>query len=433
MPQQHQQTSIMYPPRWQVRSGHQRRVADWLRVGLFAILGVIGWGSGSVSALAIDYFALGDSVASGYGLDDDGSTCRRSMLAYPWQVVMQLQETFIVEQFALLACSGATTESLDSQVSGTLSRLAQRPTLVTLTIGANDFGWSDLFPFVQNLCTPDDETFETWVASLAHVVEENLITQLGRLLAYPQVEVILTDYYNPTNMSGAFWELIHPRCVLVDVYERSEHVVHTLNATITHAWQRFGSPPYVQVASVHASFHGHEAPRPWCGALPPEVQETWVQYPTDPESNATSAGGDCFHPNGKGAERYGETVTARVPPDLALPLRVQVNDASLAPGESLTLTATVTPETTPLVVDLYIALQGPDQSLRFLQVDGSLTAEPRPLLNAWSVMPFRAELFRYAFTGVEVPGSYRWLAAFTEPGTGMVVGTIAQAPFTFDP
>ena len=99
-------------------------------------------------------------------------------------------------------------------------------------------------------------------------VEENLAGQLSRLLVYPQVEVILTDYYNPTNASGAFWEVVNLRCLLVDVYDRSEHVVHTLNAAITQAWHRLGSPSSVQVATVHDAFHGHEAPRPWCGTAP---------------------------------------------------------------------------------------------------------------------------------------------------------------------
>jgi hypothetical protein len=226
---------------------------------------------------------------------------------------------------------------------------------------------------------------------------------------------------------------VHPRCLFVNVYERSEHVVHALNAAIMQAWQRLGSPPYVRVATVHDAFRGHESPRPWCGTAPPDVAETWLQYPTDPDSNATAVGGDCFHPNRMGAERYAEAVTALVPPDLTLPLRLQVNDGSLAPGDPLTLTVTVTPEAVPPVVDLYVALQLPDQSLWFLQEDGSLTPELRPLLSTWPAMPFRAELFHYTFTGVELPGSYLWLAAFTEPGTGTIVGTIAQAPFTFTP
>jgi lysophospholipase L1-like esterase len=355
------------------------------------------------------------------------------MLGYPWLLYARLQETFVVEQFALLACSGATTETLDSQVTEALSRLSAHPTLLTLTVGANDFGWTDVFAFAQNLCTPDDGAFHAWLEGIAQTVEDNLVGQLGRLQAFPQVEVILTDYYNPTNTSGAFWERVHARCLFVNVYDRSEDVVHTLNAAIIQAWQRLGSPPYVQVATVHAAFHGHESPRPWCGTAPPDVDETWIQYPTDPDSNSTPVGGDCFHANRAGAEQFAEAVMGLVPPDLGLPLRLLVNDSSLAPGETLTLTVTTTPEFTPMVVDLYVALQLSDQSLWFLHGDGSLTPEIQPYLSQWPVVPSRAELFHYTFTGSEPPGDYRWLAAFTEPGTGAIVGTVAQAPFTFNP
>jgi lysophospholipase L1-like esterase len=419
--------------RWKGAMGRRTWVA---RVALLSLLGLwrsLGWGPGAVSALPIDYFALGDSVASGYGLADDETVCHQSMLAYPWQLYGRLQDTFLVHQFDLLACSGTTTGTLDGQVSEVLSRLSTHPTLVTLTVGANDFGWSDVLAFAQNLCTPNDEVFDAWVAGIAQTVEDNLVGQLGRLLAYPQVEVILTDYYNPTNPSGAFWERIHPRCLLVNVYERSEAVVQALNAAITHTWQRVGSPSFVQVATVHDAFHGHEAPRPWCGTAPPDVDETWIQYPTDPDSNATPAGGDCFHANHAGAEQFAEAVTGLVPPDLALPLRLLVNDSSLVPGETLTLTVTILPDSTPMVVDLYVALQLPDQSIWFLQADGSFTPEMQAYVGQWPVAPFRAELFHYTFTGSEPPGDYRWLAVFTEAGTGTMVGAMAQAPFTFSP
>jgi lysophospholipase L1-like esterase len=404
-----------------------------------ALLSLIGfWGSlgstpGAVSALPIDYFALGDSVASGLGLADDETACRQSMLAYPWLLYERLQETFVVQQFNHLACSGTTTGSLDRQVSEVLSRLSAHPTLLTLTVGANDFGWSNVFAFAQNLCTPEDEVFDVWIEGVAQMVEDNLVGQLGRLLAYPQVEVILTDYYNPTNTSGAFWERVHPRCLFINVHDRSEDIVHVLNAAIMQAWQRMGSPPFVQVATVHDAFRGHESPRPWCGTAPPDVNETWIQYPTDPDSNATPVGGACFHPNRAGARQFAEAVTRLVPPDLGLPLRLLVNDSSLAPGETLALTVTITPESTPRVVDLYVALQLPDQSVWFLRGDGSFTSEIQPYLSQWPVTPSRAELFRYMLTGAEPSGDYVWLAAFVEAETGMIVGSIAQAPFTFSP
>jgi lysophospholipase L1-like esterase len=392
-----------------------------------------GWRTGFIEALPIEYFAVGDSVASGYGLAGDATACHRSNLAYPWLVVEHLQATFTVQQFDLLACSGTTTETLDRQISQVLSRLSGSPTLLTLTAGANDFAWSELFTFAQNLCIQNDEAFHAWVGSIAQTVEDNLVGQLGRVLAYPQVEVILTDYYNPTNPSGAFWELVHPRCLFVDVYDRSEAVVHALNAAITQAWQRVGSPSFVQVARVHDAFHGHEAPRPWCGTEPPEIEETWIQYPTDSDSNATPVGGDCFHPNHAGAEQFAEAVTALVPPDLGLPVRLRVNDSSLTPGETLVLTLTIVPESIPQVVDLYVALQPPDESLWFLQADGTITPQVQPYLRRWTVVQFRAELLRYSFTGAELPGQYRWLTAFTEAGSETVVGTVAETSFTFLP
>ena len=189
----------------------------------------------------------------------------------------------------------------------------------------------------------------------------------------------------------------------------------------------------MQVATVHDAFRGHEAPRPWCGTAPPDVEETWIQYPTDPNSNATPVGGDCFHANRAGAAEFAAAVMGLVPPDLGLPLRLQVNDASLAPAEALTLTVTTMPESTPMVVDLYVALQLPDQRVWFLHGDGSLTPAIAPYRSQWPVVPFRAEPFRYTFAGAEPPGTYVWLAAFINPRTGMIVGTIAQTPFTFSP
>jgi hypothetical protein len=99
----------------------------------------------------------------------------------------------------------------------------------------------------------------------------------------------------------------------------------------------------------------------------------------------------------------------------------------------MTLTTVTTPGSTPQVVDLYVALQLPDQTLRFLQADGGLTPEVRPLVASWTVASFLGEPFRYMFTGGEPVGDYRWLAVFTEPGTGTIIEPVAQVPFAFSP
>ena len=54
--------------RWREAIDRSIRVA-WL--SLFGLWMSLGWGRGAGIALPIDYFALGDSVASGYGLADE--------------------------------------------------------------------------------------------------------------------------------------------------------------------------------------------------------------------------------------------------------------------------------------------------------------------------------------------------------------------------
>ena len=71
-----------------------------------------------------------------------------------------------MHHFDLLACSGPTTATLERQVSEVLSRLTARPTLRTLTVGANDCGWSDVLAFAPHLCTPDDQTFHAWLEGI---------------------------------------------------------------------------------------------------------------------------------------------------------------------------------------------------------------------------------------------------------------------------
>ena len=48
------------------------------------------------------------------------------------------------------------------------------------------------------------------------------------------------------------------------------------------------------------------------------------------------------------------------------------------------------------------------------------------------MVPFTGEIFRPTLSGCELGGRYRWLAAFTEPGTLTVLGAIAQAPFSLE-
>src|SRR6185437_11790012 len=113
------------------------------------------------------YYALGDSIASGYGLmDDDPDPCHRSTESYPALVQNSLANGISTVRLALLACSGASFNTTSGQVSqcrkDAPSRFADNcamqeiseqfaalradlshqpagtPTLVTLTVGIDD-------------------------------------------------------------------------------------------------------------------------------------------------------------------------------------------------------------------------------------------------------------------------------------------------------
>lgn len=110
-----------------------------------------------------------------------------------------------------------------------------------------------------------------------------------------------------------------------------------------------------------------------------------------------------------------------------------LNTTAFRRGDTLILTANVTPGPTTRTVDAYIAIKLPDGTLLFMQGDGSFTPTPQPIVRNWTVAPFSEQIFSYIF-GDGVPGgAYTWLAAFTEPGTGNIIGSIVQTPFTFSP
>src|SRR5580704_5743875 len=92
------------------------------------------------AASAVSYVALGDSYSSGLGAGDyisSSGSCDRSANAYPEQWAGENAPA----SFVSVACAGATTaDVLSSQVSA----LSASTTLVSITIGGNDAGFSSV-------------------------------------------------------------------------------------------------------------------------------------------------------------------------------------------------------------------------------------------------------------------------------------------------
>ncbi len=181
--------------------------------------------------LTLSYYALGDSVASGYGLMDDApNPCHRSDESYPALVQQRLAENIPIVHYSLLACSGASfshtatqigqcwdstparyvancrLQQVNEQFLELRSSLSQRspgsPALVSVTVGIDDLNWSDP-TVIMNLMSISDDDFVTSMDQLSGETAANLRAQIDALLAdYPNVKVVVTGYYNPFNQDS---------------------------------------------------------------------------------------------------------------------------------------------------------------------------------------------------------------------------------------
>jgi len=318
---------------------------------------------------AIEYFALGDSVASGHGLKDDwkpeenlSEQCRRSDRAYPYHVQRMLKQQFEQVHLHHLACSGASARPnshalaagpadekrfkwLHNQVQEVVIDVRDiprdRPVLVSITIGANDFGWTNPVNYLERMGDPGADYYE-WVNETSTAVADELKRDVRTLLQFSNVKVIITQYHNPFNHNSHFFWLVNldigSSCgdyeyivgSSINCAERMEAAVRALNDAfvqqvqvplVGHTWNRLRV-----VFGLHESFQGQESPSPSCGTYSegPSEAETWVQYPGDPDSNSwipsitrkplislrgiPDEAGDCFHPNEQGARVYAEAV-----------------------------------------------------------------------------------------------------------------------------
>jgi lysophospholipase L1-like esterase len=111
------------------------RICAALGVAVLATLGVAGTAS---AVKATSYVALGDSYSSGLGAGSYGSSgaCKRSSNAYPQLWANAHAGT----QLTFSACSGARTNDVLNQTSS----LSASTTMVTVTVGGNDAGFTDV-------------------------------------------------------------------------------------------------------------------------------------------------------------------------------------------------------------------------------------------------------------------------------------------------
>lgn len=129
----------------------------------------------------------------------------------------------------------------------------------------------------------------------------------------------------------------------------------------------------------------------------------------------------------------GVTVSTTALPSSTPTLALQVTQGAFRTGQTLTLTATLTPGTSPVTVDAYVVVRLPGGSMLSLTLGGGIVPGIVPIARGLPATSFSGELLRYRFTGTEPVGSYTVLGALTVAGTGNVIGAIGERPFTFGP
>jgi lysophospholipase L1-like esterase len=157
---------------------------------LTAALAVFG-GSAAHAAGPV-YAALGDSYAAGVGsgsYDSDSGTCYRSSKAYPalWAAAHS------PSGYSSTACSGARTTDV---ISSQLAPLSAATTLVSITIGGNDAGFSD----VMSTCVLNSDS--TCLSRIATARDYATNTLPGKLDAVydaitaraPNADVVVIGY-----------------------------------------------------------------------------------------------------------------------------------------------------------------------------------------------------------------------------------------------
>ena len=106
------------------------RLAGLVGLGA-AVLAVLAPGTAS----AFDYVALGDSYSSGTGTREYYEDCERSFNAYSHRIDPQ-----IPGNLKLIACGGAKTNA----IAGQANQLSADTEYVTISVGGNDAGFSDV-------------------------------------------------------------------------------------------------------------------------------------------------------------------------------------------------------------------------------------------------------------------------------------------------
>jgi lysophospholipase L1-like esterase len=237
------------------------------------------------AAAASQYVALGDSYSSGVGTRtyyNDGTSCQRSPDAYGPLIASARGYTLSFQ-----ACSGAKTTDVNSSQLGTLSSTTN---LVTITIGGNDAGFSNV---ILN-CAAYYFTCDSAISSANSFIQNQLPglldTTYGDIRSHaPNAHVVVLGYPHLFTSTGT-------TC--------------NFNAlTSTHEKELNNTGDLLDgVISARAAAHGFTYVDPRNAFLPHEVcsSSEWLNGQSNPLS-------ESYHPNISGQAEFATLIEAVLP------------------------------------------------------------------------------------------------------------------------
>jgi len=272
-----------------------------LFVGLVA---AVALPAGSVTAMpghaaaqevqAVQYVAMGDSVAGGIGAGsptansadgcwaDDAHTARvtNSNLAYPKRVASALGAHLDFKAFC-----GANVKAARTQQTQTLNRDTD---LVTVQVGANDFGYADVLSFCYLWNPPRTDECNRRINLIASKFASELPTRLNSLYRTikrkaPNAKIIVVGYPQIVRTTST-WICGGDGALPTSTHRALNRAGNVLNSVLAARASAHG----FTFVDPRARFKGHEV----CG------DPQWINGLTLPLV-------ESFHPNATGQQALG--------------------------------------------------------------------------------------------------------------------------------
>jgi len=197
------------------------------------------------NAMTGGYVALGDSYSSGVGTGSESGSCLQSPTAYPglWNAAHH------PSSYKMVACSGAKTTDVNANQ---LSALSSSTGLVSITIGGNDVGFSNIMTTCvlgsDSDCVNAVNQAEAYAnANLANLLN---VTYNGIRSHAPNAQVVVLDY-------PVFYKLGVWYCIGLSETSRSkiDEGINLVDGVIQTAVSSHANFTFADVRSI---FVGHQ-------------------------------------------------------------------------------------------------------------------------------------------------------------------------------